>query len=146
MAIEITFESFARARPQETLAYGRAPELLCSFRPHPFHDFDFGVCLRDGRAVISAVARASFQTATRSSSRSPTAVAPGCERFSAPIFVLVTSTRSLFIPKHTTTRGYRGLSTRMICTSITQRHVGGGACEVNFWYRRVSSSGPESFC
>ena len=101
---------------------------------------------RDGRAVISAVAHASFQAAMRSSFPSPIAVAPGCERFCAPIFALVTSTSSLFIPKRTTTRAYLGLSIRTTYMSITQRRVGGNVSGANSWSRLARSSEPGSFC
>ena len=124
------------------------PQRFRDFCPrlNPARDPDFGGRLRDGRAVISAAAHGSFQVATRSSFPSPIAVAPGCERFSAPIFALVTSTRSLFIPKRTMTRAYLGLSIRMTCMSTTQRRVGGSASGANFWSRLDKSGEPESFC
>ena len=101
---------------------------------------------RDGRAVISAVAPASFQAAMRSSFPFQIAVAPGCEHFSVPIFALAMNTRFLFIPKRTMTLAYLGLSIRMTCMSTIQRPVGGGGCEANFWSRLVKSSEPASFC
>ncbi len=82
----------------------------------------------------------------RSSFRFLIAVAPGCERFSAPIFALVTNTRSLFIPKRTTTLAFRGLFIRTICTSTTQRRVGGSVSGANFWFRLARSSELGLFC
>src|SRR5207244_11892899 len=103
------------------------PQRFRDFCPrlNPAGDPDFGGRLRDGRAVISAVALASFQAATRSSFRSLIAGALGCDRFCAPIFALVTNTRSPFIPRCTTTRACRGLSIRTICPSTLQKRVGG---------------------
>ena len=124
------------------------PQRFRDFCPwlNPAGDPDFGGRLRDGRAVISAVAHVNFQAATRLSFRSPIAVAPGCEPFCAPIFALVTSTRSLFIPRRTTTRACRGLFIRMICTNTTQKRAGGNVSGANFWYRLDKSGEPESFC
>src|SRR5207244_11503999 len=124
------------------------PQRFRDFCPwlNPAGDPDFGGRLRDGRAVISAVAHASFQAATRSSFRSLIAVAPGCERFSASIFAPVTNTRFLFIPKRTTTRASRGLFIRTICTSTTQRRVGGNVSGANFCTRLARSRERGLFC
>src|SRR5438045_8635434 len=88
---------------------------------------------RDGRAVISAVAPASFQAAMRSSFPFQIAVAPGCENFSVPIFALGMIICFLFIPIRTMPLAYFGLSIRMTGMSIIHRLIDREECEAHYW-------------